>query len=210
MHETELILGPMFAGKTTELMNRLKKHLVQDRKVVLFTHGDDNRYSREALASSHDGKRMQAIRVRSVSEMKIEDNEVTVVGIDEGQFFPDLAGFCLEQNQLGRLVIVAALNHIANPSRDVWPNVVPLLGFAFVTTITNVCVICRAPGLCSRRLTTTVGGGGGETSPPPVVDIGSDDKYIPTCSKCYKVEPVPVEVLQKRRDAVQYILKISH
>jgi thymidine kinase len=201
--ETELILGPMFAGKTTELINRLKKYLVKGQTVLLYTHSADIRYTRESLASSHDGSKMRAIRISSLAEVQQIPDDVSVIGIDEGQFFPGLGEFCQSQNKMGRTVIVAALNHEATPGRDVWANVVPLMGFAFITMVTNFCIICNAPGLCSRRINKDAPVTAGS------IDIGENDKYIPTCSKCYTLEPIPDNVIQKRQKAVDYILKIS-
>ena len=112
--ETELILGPMFSGKTSKLFDRLKKYLVSDRKVILFSHGADNRYAigKRQLASSHDGIIMQAVKTKVLDSVDIPE-DVTVIGIDEGQFFEGLGDFCVKQNKLGRTVIVAALNHEA-------------------------------------------------------------------------------------------------
>jgi thymidine kinase len=202
--ETELILGPMFSGKTSKLFDRLKKYLVSDRKVILISHGADNRYAigKRQLASSHDGIIMQAVKTKVLDSVEIPE-DVTVIGIDEGQFFEGLGDFCLKQNQLGRTVIVAALNHEATPQRNVWPNVVPLFGFAFITVIPAVCVLCHKPAMCTRRLSETV--------PVPLgqIDIGGDDKYIATCSKCYTVVPIPDQVIAKRREQVNYIKEIS-
>jgi thymidine kinase len=272
--ETELIIGPMFSGKTSELFRRVKQHLVSAKRVALFTHGDDNRYSKQSLVSSHDGSVMKAIKIKSLTQINIAE-DVSVIGIDEGQFFDGLSAFCLEQNRLGRTVIVAALNHEATADRRVWPNVVPLFGFSFVTLITAVCTICHAPALCSRNIQTnplesiknknaTFGELDSETKNqfklfikpfqnafgqsigiinlsrevktddedldmlltqinekqiiylldaitrmPSVINIGGNEKYIATCSACYTV-PVPMDLIQKRVDAVRYIKEISN
>ena len=194
----------MFSGKTSKLFDRLKNYLVSDRKVILLSHGADNRYGigKRQLASSHDGIIMQAVKTTNLETVVIPE-DVTVIGIDEGQFFEGLSDFCLKQNQLGRTVIVAALNHEATPQRNVWPNVVPLFGFAFITTVPAVCVVCHKPALCSRRLEPKQ-----ENAPLGQIDIGGDDKYIATCSKCYTV-PIPDHVIAKRREQVNYIKEIS-
>jgi thymidine kinase len=194
----------MFSGKTSELFRRIKTQLVSDQKAILLTHGLNKRYagSTRELTASHDGSTMKADKIMSLSDAIIPEG-TTVIGIDEGQFFEGLAEFCLEQNRLGSRVIVAALNHEATPNRNVWPNVVPLIGFAHITTITAVCTICHAPALCSRRLDTSKG-----IPAVGTIDIGGNDKFIATCSNCYDI-PIPEKVIEKRKTAVELIKSMT-
>merc|ERR1711997_706782 len=88
----ELILGPMFSGKSTELMRRLKRYQVAQYKVMIVKYAKDVRYDEDGIAT-HCGMKIPA----TVSTTRLElitNNILTedydVVGIDEGQFFPDV------------------------------------------------------------------------------------------------------------------------
>ncbi len=87
----ELIVGPMFSGKTTELIRRARKERAARANVLVFKHAKDTRYDgRAALLSSHDEVKFDAIPVSSVAEIRkrIEDEPARVdcVCIEETQF----------------------------------------------------------------------------------------------------------------------------
>ena len=62
-----LIIGPMFAGKSTELIRQLERHLLIDRKVLAITHSLDARYAKDKIAT-HDGKNMDALVVSNLMD----------------------------------------------------------------------------------------------------------------------------------------------
>ena len=86
----QLIIGPMFPGKTTELIRVLNRWKIAGRNCILVKHTSDNRYvdgENEALVISHDGYKVSALCVEKLTE----DNDYLfgsygVIGIDEGQF----------------------------------------------------------------------------------------------------------------------------
>lgn len=49
----ELILGPMFSGKTTELLRRIRRHAAARKTCLLVKHSSDDRYG-SALVTTHD------------------------------------------------------------------------------------------------------------------------------------------------------------
>ena len=49
----QLILGPMFAGKTTELIRRLNRYKIAQKKVLFIKYKKDTRYSEDCM-STHD------------------------------------------------------------------------------------------------------------------------------------------------------------
>lgn len=115
----ELILGPMFSGKTTELLRRIAREYRANRQVLLVKYSKDDRYSSDSVAS-HDRLMMEDILTISCSNLnpivsfvekfKNTEHEPIVIGIDEGQFFPDLIEFCEKMAQLGKEIHVAALD----------------------------------------------------------------------------------------------------
>ena len=85
----EVITGSMFCGKTEELIRRLRRATIAKQKVQVFKPVIDNRYAYSKVMS-HSGADYQAFPVNSSQE--ILDNlepDVTVIGIDEAQFFDD-------------------------------------------------------------------------------------------------------------------------
>ena len=95
MGSLEVIIGPMFSGKTTELMRRIKRHMVIGHKPLIINSIKDTRCDSEI--KSHDNCVLTAIKLSKLSELtdntivNLEDYQV--VAIDESQFFPDLVEY---------------------------------------------------------------------------------------------------------------------
>lgn len=93
----ELIVGPMFSGKTKALLRRIRELERDPRNVVLcITHSDDHRYSNTGNEIvSHDGDSHVALAVRELMPL-VSDHlyrNATHIIIEESQFFPDLFPF---------------------------------------------------------------------------------------------------------------------
>lgn len=90
MGGVQLILGPMFAGKTTELFRMLNRWKLAGRNCILVKHASDNRYvdgENEVSVISHDGCKLPAMCVERLSEdIDYLFGSYAVIGIDEGQF----------------------------------------------------------------------------------------------------------------------------
>src|SRR3712207_312963 len=85
----EVVIGPMYSGKSEELIRRLKRARIAKQNVVVFKPIIDDRYSKEDVVS-HSGYTINAIPIKDSSEMMDYINDDTqVVGIDEVQFFDD-------------------------------------------------------------------------------------------------------------------------
>jgi thymidine kinase len=81
----ELIMGCMFAGKSTELLRRCRKHEITGKKVLKVKFSADNRYGDELCISTHSGIKEKAIPSTSLlSDLKNEWRKFDVIGIDEG------------------------------------------------------------------------------------------------------------------------------
>lgn len=106
----QLISGPMFCGKTDELMRRLRGAEIAKRRIQLFKPSIDIRDSEDNI-STHYGLKMPAIVVENTRELVRKlDKSTEIVAIDEASFFDwELIDFCRE-NQYDRLIILTALN----------------------------------------------------------------------------------------------------
>src|SRR5580658_3376531 len=85
----EVITGPMFSGKSEELIRRMKRAQIAKRRVACFKPDLDARYHRTAIAS-HSAQTLDAVTVANVEEMKAVlmpmIDEIEVIGVDEAQF----------------------------------------------------------------------------------------------------------------------------
>src|SRR5689334_19194618 len=88
----EVICGPMFSGKTEELIKRLRRAQIARQRVVVFKPAIDDRYDAVDIVS-HSSLRLRSIPVASSKEVtdlvSREDARPQIVGIDEAQFFDD-------------------------------------------------------------------------------------------------------------------------
>ena len=181
MGQIEVICGPMFSGKTEELIRRLKRAAIARRKVQVFKPRLDTRYDPEAVVS-HSQQRILSTVVtsaREVLEKLLQD--VEVVGIDEVQFLgkeivpvvKDLAG-------RGLRVIVAGLDQdFRGAPFDPMPEL--LAEAEYITKELAICVVCGQPAGRSQRIVAS----GNQ------VHVGAGDAYEPRCRKDFSPEPSP-------------------
>ncbi len=119
MGKIEVIFGPMFSGKTTYLINRVKQLESEGKKVKVFKPVVDDRYG-ETIICTHDKVSFTAYNIKDMEEAKAGDCDVVVV--DEYFFFKDaLLNYCKKWKEEGRHVIIAGLdlNYLGNPIRFV-------------------------------------------------------------------------------------------
>lgn len=154
----EIITGPMFSGKSEELIRRLKRARIARQRVACYKPDIDLRYHRTAIAS-HSSQTHDASVVTPNSDRLREDlftngkiQEVDVIGLDEVQFFDnDVIPLALELVHLGKRVILAGLDTtFANEPFGPVPNLMALADE--VTKLSAVCMTCGAPAIHTQRL----------------------------------------------------------
>lgn len=175
----EVITGPMFSGKSEELIRRLKRAQIARRQILCFKPDLDVRGRRFAIAS-HGAQTLNAITVSNVGELRESllpvVAEVEVIGIDDAQFFDrSLVRLTLELTHLGKRVIVAGLD--TTYTGEPFPPVPDLLAVADeVVKLSAVCIQCGAPAVHSQRLTAS----------QSLVLPGSADLYEARCRGCFQ------------------------
>ena len=174
----ELILGPMFSGKTTFLINKYEDYLKKNKRVMVINYSDDTRYH-DKLLSSHDKVMIPCTFTRQLTTI-LSSNELIesdIVLINEGQFFEDLYDsvvFIVEE--LNKDVYICGLD--GDFKRQKFGTILDLVPVADkVTKLNSKCDYCRKPALFSHRITN-------ETQQ---LVIGMNN-YIPLCRCCYIVE----------------------
>jgi thymidine kinase len=154
----EVITGPMFSGKSEELIRRLKRARIARQRVACYKPDIDLRYHRAAIAS-HSSQTHEAVVVTPTSDRLREDlfatgkiDEVDVVGLDEVQFFDAaIIPLTLELVHLGQRVILAGLDTtFANEPFGPVPSLMALADE--VTKLSAVCMTCGAPAIHTQRL----------------------------------------------------------
>ena len=106
----ELIVGPMFSGKSTRLIGLIRKYTYKAKKTIMIKFFADNRYTEKSEVVTHDLLKYDSINCKNLRDHFEKIKNYDVIGIDEGQFFPDLVEVCEELASLKKTVIVAALN----------------------------------------------------------------------------------------------------
>jgi thymidine kinase len=151
----EIITGPMFSGKSEELIRRLKRARIARQRVTCYKPDIDLRYHRTAIAS-HSSQTHDAATVTTVEDLRAalfpQLDEIEVIGIDEVQFFSDaLIPLSLELIHLGKRVVLAGLDTtFANEPFGPVPNLMALADE--VTKLSAVCMVCGAPAIHTQRL----------------------------------------------------------
>ncbi|KDR10834.1 Thymidine kinase [Zootermopsis nevadensis] len=140
----------MFSGKTTELIRRLKRYQIAKYKCLIIKYACDDRYSASDIVS-HDRQSLAAVSARKITDFGFKVLEYDVIGIDEGQFFPDIVERCEEFANLGKIVIIAALD--GTFQRVGFGNILNLIPLAEnVVKLNAVCMICFREASFTKRI----------------------------------------------------------
>jgi thymidine kinase len=196
----ELIVGPMYSGKTSRLVEVYNKCKFCNILVSVINHTIDNRYDEELL-STHDKVKIPCIKIERLMDLWLDpkinilEDDINgvprikeifqicrseVILINEGQFFPDLKEFVYYLLKNEKKVYICGLD--GDFERKKFGQILDLIPLCDkVTKLTSLCSLCKdgTPGIFSMRLTK-------ETEQTVV---GSDN-YIPVCRKCYESKHV--------------------
>lgn len=171
-----LIIGCMYAGKTTRLIDTYNDAIDNDENVIILTHSSENRYSLNEI-STHDLKKISCVKYMSIASFI--DNEINtiessdIILIDEAQFFDDLLDVLTLVETYNKKVYVFGLD--GDFKRNVFGKILELIPLCdSIEKLTSVCK-CGGNALFSNRTINN------ETQ----VLVGSNDVYEPLCRKCY-------------------------
>jgi thymidine kinase len=186
----ELIIGPMFSGKTSRLVDIYKQCKFCNIPVVVINHSTDNRYDDELL-STHDHIKIPCIKTDNLGYIWKEEPETNgifkilrdreesyfadVILINEGQFFDDLYEVVNSMLTHGKKVYVAGLD--GDFQRQKFGQILDLIPLCDnVVKLKSLCGKCKngTLGIFSKRLTNE--------SEQTVIGF---DNYMPVCRNCY-------------------------
>ena len=185
----EAICGPMFSGKSEELIRRLRRAQIARKRVQVFKPILDDRYSVNEIVS-HGDSRMPSKALTSSAEIIPQlDWRTQVVGIDEANFFG--AGLIDVAQQLadsGKQVIVAGLDtdYMGRP----FPPMPDLLALSeSITKTLAICVRCGNPAKHTQRLVES----------DDLIVVGAAGMYEARCRRCFEPGVPKQELLEFAR-----------
>ena len=172
----ELIIGPMYSGKTSKLLEIYKQCKFCNISVTVINHTIDNRYD-DTMVSSHDKIMAPCLQAKNLNDIWNDElKNSDVILINEGQFFPDLYEMVVEMLASKKKIYICGLD--GDFERKKFGTILDLIPLCDkVTKLTSLCSQCKdgTPGIFSMRL----------TSETEQTVVGSDN-YIPVCRKCYE------------------------
>jgi len=183
----EVITGPMFAGKTEELIRRVKRLEYARQNIIVFKPTIDNRYA-EGEVVSHNNNRTKSINVSKASDiMKHVEDATEVVAIDEIQFLDeDVVGVCETLADRGIRVIASGLDRdFRGEPFSFMPKLLALA--EDVTKLTAICVKCHTPATRTQRIID----GKPASYNDPIILVGASDSYEARCRHCHQVPGKP-------------------
>jgi thymidine kinase len=192
----EVVCGPMFSGKTEELIRRVKRAQIAKQRVQIFKPAIDNRYDQEKVVS-HSSLAIQSEPVDKAVDILLKLKDSTrVVAIDEVQFFDEAITTVIKKlADRGYRVICAGLDL---DYRGVPFGPMPtLLAIADeVLKIHAICTVCGAPATRSFRLSD---------SNKETVLVGESDHYEARCRAHYFYEPDALQEKLPMQEEIQHL-----
>lgn len=175
----EVICGSMYSGKSEELIRRIKRAIIANKKVQLFKPKLDDRYSATEVVT-HDGvKHESEIVDNSTHLLSLVRNDTEVVGIDEVQFFSeDIVDTVVELTNRGIKVIVAGLD-MYSTGEPFGPIGNLMVKAKYVQKLHAVCVGCGRDAYISHAVSENY-----DTNTESKVKVGSVGEYIAVCEDC--------------------------
>jgi thymidine kinase len=179
----ELIRGPMFSGKTDELIRRLHEFAGHGLRVTAVKSSTDTRHAPGSLVS-HAGARYPANEIDRAEDLGDLSGQSDIIGLDEAQFFDEtLVDVVLRLRERGSHIVIAGLDF--DFRREPFATVMALSRVAdSIETRTATCAICGEPAEFTQRLA--------KGRPAAIADarfrVGGVGLYEPRCRSCHEAE----------------------
>jgi thymidine kinase len=172
----EVICGPMFSGKSEELIRRLRRAEIARQRVQIFKPGIDQRYSEDHIVS-HSELRIRSESVKDAAEIERRlDIRTEVVGIDEAQFLGmGLIELVSRLADMNKRVIIAGLDtdYLGRPFHPM-PELLAIADE--ITKDLAICMRCGNPAKHTQRLVAS----------KELVVVGAAGMYEARCRRCFE------------------------
>ncbi len=179
----EVVCGPMFSGKSEELIRRLRRAEIARQRVQIFKPRIDQRYSENHIVS-HSELKIRSDSVKDAAEVAARvDLRTEVVGIDEAQFLgEELVDVVVRLADMGKRVIIAGLDtdYLGRPFHPV-PELLAVADD--ITKYLAICMQCGNPAKHTQRLV------GSED----LIVVGAAGMYEARCRRCFEPNLAKIE-----------------
>jgi thymidine kinase len=183
----ELLIGPMFAGKTSAVQAIVRRNLILGWKVFVVTHSMDTRYSDSPAIVNHDKQSMAAYGAHELLPLlkHADYSAAKLVVVEEAQFFPDLVEFIktVVDND-GKHCVVVGLD--GDAERRPFGRVLDLIPYCDrVRKLTAMCKKCGdgTPALFTHAVSADASAAAEAGAPC----VGGEERYIPLCRRHYNM-----------------------
>jgi len=185
----EVICGPMFSGKSEELIKRIRRAQIARRRVQIFKHGIDARYDATSIVS-HNQQSLPGIAVTDVNDiLELVDDRTELVAIDEGQFFShEIVDVVNKLGNQGKRVIVAGLD-LDYKGVPFGPMPQLMCTAEYVSKQLAICMTCGDPANFTQRLTHAT----------DQIVVGASETYEARCRRHF--EPPEKENPERKEKA---------
>jgi thymidine kinase len=180
----ELLLGPMFAGKSSALQTIVRRHRAHGWSVMVITHSIDKRYGDDPQIVNHDLQRLPAIGADALVPLLEHDEykKAKLIVVEEAQFFPDLVAFILKAvDEDGKHAVVVGLD--GDAERKKFGQVLDLVPYA--DRIQKLTAICRRCEDVTPAIFTFAHPDASADVAAGQPSVGAGEKYTPMCRKHY-------------------------
>ena len=178
----EVVCGPMFAGKTEELLRRVRRAVIAGRRVVVVGHALDVRHGIDRVAS-HVGLDHPSVSASTIADIREAIPAGTeIVAIDEAQFFgPDLVALATDIAAQGLTVIVAGLDvTFEGEPFEPLPSLMALA--ERVDKLTAICTVCGDEAVFHERVT----GARSDAGNVVAEHVGGTETYQARCRRHFR------------------------
>jgi thymidine kinase len=187
----EVVCGPMFSGKSEELIRRLRRAEIARQRVQIFKPGIDQRYAANHIVS-HSELKIRSEGVRDASELMARvEVRTEVIGIDEAQFLgAELVDAAVRLADMGKRIVIAGLDtdYLGRPFHPV-PELLAVADE--ITKTLAICMQCGNPAKHTQRLVAS----------EDLIVVGAAGMYEARCRRCF--EPNLAQSPAPQRDAVK-------
>ncbi len=186
----EVVCGPMFAGKTEELIRRIKRLEYAKQNVLVFKPVIDNRYAKEEIVSHNLSKKPSIIIDKSMEILTHIQDDTNAVVIDEVQFFDeDIVDIAESLANKGIRVIVGGLD-LDYRGEPFGPMPKLLARAEFITKLTAICVKSGLPATRTQRIID----GKPANYNDPIILVGANESYEPRARQYHEVPGKPKKI----------------
>ena len=156
-----LIIGPMFSGKSTKLIQYIKKYKTLNKKMIVIKPSLDNRYTESSNICTHDMEKKNCIMVDKdrLSSIFIDNNysHSEIIMIEEGQFFSNLYLIIKQMLIDNKTIYISALNGDSN--QELFGDIYKLIPICDnIEFLQALCLDCSdgTPAIFSKRLSSNL------------------------------------------------------